>query len=67
MPACVKKIQRWNPSPWGVLGTLCGEGGGIQTELVKLAALPRYQWAIPALKYDFQLRSVIGENIIFVC
>jgi hypothetical protein len=34
-------------SPWGFY---CGEGGGVEPELVKLAALPRYQWAIPALE-----------------
>jgi hypothetical protein len=36
-------------SPWGVL-LYVGRAAGFEPELVKLAALPRYQWAIPALK-----------------
>jgi hypothetical protein len=38
----------FNPSPWGVL-LYEGRAAGFEPELVKLAPLPRYQWAIPAL------------------
>jgi hypothetical protein len=38
-------------SPWGFLHyRYVGRVAGFEPELVKLAALPRYQWAIPALK-----------------
>jgi hypothetical protein len=39
----------FKPSPWGVY-TLYGEGGEIRTgvTVIQLAALPGYQWAMPA-------------------
>jgi hypothetical protein len=38
----------FQPSPWGLYCTYMGRAAGFEPELVKLAALPHYQWAIPA-------------------
>jgi hypothetical protein len=42
----------FKPSPWGVL-LYEGRAAGFEPKLVELAALPRYQWAIPALKVKY--------------
>jgi hypothetical protein len=53
----------FKPSPWGVL-LYEGRAADFEPELVKLAALPRYQWAIPALKRYSRPRGQYQDKIM---
>jgi hypothetical protein len=50
----------FKPSPWGIL-LYEGRAAGFEPELVKLAALPRYQWAIPTL-----VKFIIWNSTIII-